>query len=263
MSEASVSFAPVYLRQTANDLTGEHTCAMLRVLETSLVDKSWLGAYCRDFSRRFMALLGYKQFQTFAAATALSLLQSAKTGAALESVEPRIFDKVELDRLFTSHDVARLESYASGYYDYHAILDLVPTLATLYFGDRLSSVKLATLEKPILLSVGLQRKDLEDVFRDLGIASAAALAIFSKLVKKLAAHFAQLVNADAEQALPPREMIVAARESAQGVHDDAVDERFEPLQADLAEELEEEGGEAVKELRRKQREMIDSLPLDQ
>jgi N-acetyltransferase 10 len=40
-------FAPVYLRQTPNELTGEHTCVMIRPLEKS-GDRSWLGAFTRD-----------------------------------------------------------------------------------------------------------------------------------------------------------------------------------------------------------------------
>ena len=36
-------YVPVYLRQTAQELTGEHSCVMLKVLEAR--DKAWLGAY--------------------------------------------------------------------------------------------------------------------------------------------------------------------------------------------------------------------------
>ena len=49
-------FVPVYLRQTANGLTGEHTCIMLRALANS-DDRTWLGAFARDFQKRFLSLL--------------------------------------------------------------------------------------------------------------------------------------------------------------------------------------------------------------
>ena len=43
------SFDPVYLRLTQNDLTGEHTCIMLRALECSDLEEGpsegWLQAY--------------------------------------------------------------------------------------------------------------------------------------------------------------------------------------------------------------------------
>ena len=67
------AFAPVYLRQTANELTGEHSCVMLRPLSTSSsTDSSWLGAYAQDFHKRFLTLLSY-QFQTFPAVQSLSI----------------------------------------------------------------------------------------------------------------------------------------------------------------------------------------------
>ena|ERR1700709_837499 len=50
----------VYLRQTPNDLTGEHTCVMIRPLENNSEGKEWLGAFSRDFKRRFLELLSYQ-----------------------------------------------------------------------------------------------------------------------------------------------------------------------------------------------------------
>src|SRR3954470_8102728 len=74
-------FTPVYLRQTANDLTGEHTCIMLRHLEVGGGDSSWLGAFANDFQRRFLALLARKAFRVFPAVLALSIDQSASSAA--------------------------------------------------------------------------------------------------------------------------------------------------------------------------------------
>ncbi|KAL8741728.1 MAG: hypothetical protein Q9184_008350, partial [Pyrenodesmia sp. 2 TL-2023] len=59
------SFAPVYLRQTPNELTGEHSCVMLRSLTAANNnDAAWLGAFARDFHKRFLSLLSY-QFRSF------------------------------------------------------------------------------------------------------------------------------------------------------------------------------------------------------
>jgi N-acetyltransferase 10 len=41
-------FVPVYLRQTPQELTAEHSCVMLKVLEGR--DKTWLGAYSQGIS---------------------------------------------------------------------------------------------------------------------------------------------------------------------------------------------------------------------
>ena len=48
-------FIPVYLRQTTNEITGEHSCIMLSSLQDTPAD--WLKAYWVDFRRRFVTLL--------------------------------------------------------------------------------------------------------------------------------------------------------------------------------------------------------------
>lgn len=70
----------------------------------------------------------------------------------------------ELSILFTPFDLKRLESYANNMLDYHVILDLMPTVAGLYFQKRLGEeVRLTAVQSAILLAVGLQRKSVEEV----------------------------------------------------------------------------------------------------
>ncbi|KAH6609251.1 trnamet cytidine acetyltransferase [Trichoderma cornu-damae] len=257
------SFSPVYLRQTANDLTGEHTCVMLRPLDGS-GDKTWLGAFSRDFQKRFLSLLSY-QFRTFSAVTALSIDESANTGAQLDATPPSSLTKTELDRLMSPFDLKRLESYANNMLDYHVILDLMPTIANLYFTGKLKTdVRLTGVQQSILLAIGLQRKDVDEVAQELNLPSSQLLAMFIKILRKITTHFGSLVTAAVDAELPRAENIGVSRENASGAHDDEiVDNRFVRLDTALEDELEEGGDEVLKALRQKQREMIDSLPLDQ
>lgn len=58
----------------------------------------------------------------------------------------------------------RLESYANNALDYHVVLDLLPVVANLYFDRRLGpDVRLTVAQSSILLSLGLQRKSIEDI----------------------------------------------------------------------------------------------------
>lgn len=259
------SFSPVYLRQTANDLTGEHTCVMLRPLENS-GDRSWLGAFSRDFQRRFLQLLSY-QFRDFPAITALGIDESANMGAKLDDVPSTALSKAELDRLLTPFDLKRLESYANNMLDYHVILDLMPIIATLYFtGPLKNAINLTGVQQAILLAVGLQRKDMDAVAEELSLPSSQLLAMFIKVLRKVTAHFAQLVADAVSQEVGDdgRAKIGVSRADATGVHEDeVVDEKYVPLATALDDELEEGGDEALKALKQKQRELIDSLPLDQ
>ena len=256
-------FAPVYLRQTPNELTGEHTCVMIRALEKS-GDRSWLGAFTRDFHQRFLRLLGYK-FGEFPSVLALSIDESANLGSKLDtSHQPESLTKAELASKLSPFDLKRLESYANNMLDYHVILDLVPILADLYFTGRLKNdIKLTGIQCSILLAVGLQHKDLTAIEQELSLPSSQLLAMFIKIMRKLSAHFSALVSGAIEAEMPQRETIGVSRADASNAFDDeVVDNQFVPLETGLEEELEEGGDEALKELREKQRELIDALPLD-
>jgi N-acetyltransferase 10 len=139
----------------------------------------------------------------------------------------------------------------------------MPRISEPYFRGRLSDVQLTPVQRAVLLAVSLQRKDLDAVSADLNIPTSQTLAMFLKIVKKLVLHFESLVSGAVEASMPNNTIGVSIA-NASGVHDDEiVDKRFNPLETTLEEELEEGGDEAMIEIRRKQRELIDSLPLDQ
>ncbi|CAD6501517.1 BgTH12-01773 [Blumeria graminis f. sp. triticale] len=256
------AFAPVYLRQTPNELTGEHTCVMIKPLGTNI---SWLGSFSRDFELRFLKLLKY-QFKEFPSILALSIDESASLGAKFdESDQTRSFSKEDLDRMMSPFDLKRLESYANNMLDYHVILDLVPDLAFAYFNGQLkSNLKLTGIQSSILLAIGLQCKDLTDVEKELSLPSSQLLAMFIKIMRKISSHFAELVSDSHEANMPAREAIGVSRADANAALDDEViDTQYVALETNLEEELEEGGNEALKELKEKQRELINALPLDQ
>ena len=251
-------------RQTANDLTGEHTCVMLRPLKEES-DHTWLGAFANDFHRRFLSLLGYK-FREFPSILALTIEQSAQSGAQLDpSNEMTELTKAELDKLLTPFDHKRLESYANGMLDYHVVLDLIPTISQLYFTGRLKpGIKLGSLQQAILLAIGLQHKEVDTVAEDLSVPPPQLLASFMKIMRKIATHLGSILSGAIEAEMPDPRAIGVSTNNASGAHDDeVVDKKFVPLESNLEDELEEGGDEAMRELRAKQRELIDSLPLDQ
>ena len=252
------SFAPVYLRQTPNDLTGEHSCVMLRPLSTgNNTDNSWLGAYASDFHKRFLSLLSY-QFRTFPSVQGLSLSESASRPTSTVTAKP--LTKDELDALFSPFDLKRLDSYANNMLDYHVIIDLLPSIANLYFANRLKSagVSLSGVQQSILLAIGLQRKDLTDVEKELNVPSSQLLAMFVKIVRKISTAFRSIIAGAVEESMPVQE----------NGHADAMDgvetaaDRFKPLAQRLDDELREGGKEVDQEIREKQRELVNALPLE-
>ena len=255
-------FVPVYLRQTPNDLTGEHTSVMVRTLGGEEVDSSWLGAFSRDFQRRFLSLLSY-QFSQFPTVTALSIDASAESGTKLDaSTSPNPVTKAELDGLFSPFDLKRLDKYADQMLDYHVIIDMLPSIANLYFSGRLKgAVSLSRVQQAILLAIGLQHKNIDSLEGELNLATSQILGLFVKIMRKFSTHFRHLLEDAAATSMP--DAIEPA--DTNGAHDgekSAVQKRFVPLKESLDQELQDGGREVDQEERERMRSMIDSLPLD-
>lgn len=253
------SFVPVYLRQTPNDLTGEHTCIMLRSLETTSSDGSWVAAFAKDFQKRFLNLLSY-QFRSFPAISSLSIEESASAGSKLDTeLAPRSITKSELDALFTPFDLKRLDSYANNMLDYHVILDMLPSIAQMFFTGRLKGhVKLSGVQTALLLAIGLQRKEFSDVEKELGLNTSQLMAMFVKIVRKAASAFRTVVEGAVEETMP--EAIEVDDNGVDGEEENP-NQRFRPLEKDLDEELKEGGDQILQEERERARGLIDALPL--
>lgn len=207
------NFIPVYLRQTQNELTGEHTCIMLKSLKSDDLaiscSRTWLNQFGQDFAVRFCNLLSFS-FQDFAPALGLSVLQSCfnykveSTDSSEEQPKEdiKLFSATELACFFTPYDLKRLDSYSSNLVDYHVVLDLVPRLSTLYFTRKLSGVSLSPVQSAILLAIGLQHKTIEKASEDLRLPVNQSLALFNKCVRKISNNLKSIQEKSAEGELP-------------------------------------------------------------
>jgi N-acetyltransferase 10 len=233
---------------------------MLRTLESGSNDPSWLGAYAKDFHRRFLSLLSF-QFRSFGSVQALSIDESATTGINLLGDSDQALDKKRLDEHFTPFDLKRLDSYASNMLDYHVILDLMPSIAQLYFTGRIKNdngIRLSGVQQALLCAIGLQRKVLEDVEKDLGLGTSQLLAMFVKVIRKVSLHFRAMQEGAIAKDLPHIERPIAIDQEpdTNGVVD------LETVGKHLEEELAEGGAEFDEEEKQRMRAMIDSLPLE-
>lgn len=141
-------------------------------------------------------------------------------------------------------------------------MDLLPTIATLYFTGRIKSqVNLGGVQQAILMAVGLQRKDVEDVSQELKLTVSQVMAMLIKIMRKMMSYFQKLVAGAVEADMPQTHMGVSAA-NADSAHDDKIDVRFKPLEQSLDDELEEAGDETTRAMKAQQRELIDSLPLN-
>ncbi|RMX60078.1 hypothetical protein pdam_00004498 [Pocillopora damicornis] len=227
-------FGPVYLRQTPNDLTGEHSCIMLRRLsdreENS--DDNWLQAYMTDFRRRFLSLLSY-QFRNFRPSLALSILNNK----SYKGIKGSGLTKGELEAVLTTYDIKRLELYSRNMVDYHLITDLLPAVSRLFFLQKMD-FDLSAVQSAILLGLGLQHKTIEALEKELELPSSQLLGLFNRTMRKVVQCFSSVLESSFDS------QVTKEREVA-----------MEPLAQGLQEDLEE----AAKELKEKQKKELEKL----
>ena len=151
-----------------------------------------------------MKLLSYDAFKQFDASTALSIIEAISRSQAKDGVvPPSEISSEELSTLISPFDMKRLESYAESMIDYHVVLDLIPTLATLFFTSRLGpDCTLSPAQRAILLALGLQRKSVEVMERELGLTSSQALALFGKILRRITNQLNVIRKAEAGEDLP-------------------------------------------------------------
>ncbi|KAL4224487.1 N-acetyltransferase 10 [Mactra antiquata] len=195
------SFVPVYLRQTANELTGEHSCIMLKALRSEENESNWLQAFWLDFRRRFISLMSY-QFREFTPSMSLNVLQQKQ----FKEAQKRTLSMTELENYLTRYDIKRLELYSQNMVDYHLIMDLVPTIARIYFLD-IVDVHLSIVQCGLLLGLGLQHKTVDDLCKQLDLPSIQLLGLFNKIIRKMVQAFNTILEKNVEKDMIERQDI--------------------------------------------------------
>ncbi|XP_062432375.1 RNA cytidine acetyltransferase [Rhea pennata] len=227
-------FVPVYLRQTPNDLTGEHSCIMLKMLnEEDIEQEPWLTAFWKDFRRRFLSLLSY-QFSTFSPSLALNILQNKNIK---QQSQPSI-SRAELESVFIPYDLKRLDMYSRNMVDYHLIMDMVPAVARMFFLNQLGDISLSAAQSALLLGIGLQHKSLDQLEKEVELPSSQLMGLFNRIIRKVV----QLFNTVQEKAV--EEQMVATKDIV-----------MEPTLKSLNDDLEE----AAKEFQEKHKQEVGKL----
>ncbi|XP_007885821.1 RNA cytidine acetyltransferase [Callorhinchus milii] len=229
-------YVPVYLRQTPNDLTGEHSCIMLKTLnedEEEPGQQNWLHAFWKDFRKRFLSLLSY-QFSSFPPALSLNILQNKNI-----KQEPKPpLSRSELEASFTPYDLKRLEMYSRNMVDYHLIMDMIPCISRLFFLKQLGEVSLSAAQSAMLLGIGLQHKSVDQLEKEIELPSSQLMGLFNRLIRKVV----QLFNTIQERAV--EEQMVTTKAVV-----------MEPTIKSLSEDLEE----AAKEFQEKHKHEVEKL----
>ncbi|PAV84600.1 hypothetical protein WR25_26277 [Diploscapter pachys] len=277
-----LKFVPVYIRQNANDLTGEYTSVMLKTINAQEDDTPWLSHYWVEFRHRILPLLGF-EFAKFPAALALSLLQLkndnvekginreggifksfikilflknpvlffifSKFLKILQDLKKKLFSVISrenLSLLISNTDLKRLSQYARNLVDHQLITDLYPIIARLYFDQKLpKEVTLPVEQSAVLLAFGLQHKTANQAGEELGIPQNQIWAIHSKAIRKLSDCFDSICE----------DAIRRQIEGEKIANKVGGTEEMRPLDVSLAEELDVAAKE-IKERQKRDRETL-------
>lgn len=205
------------------------------------------------------------------------------------SLSAPIDSKSQVSRFFTPFDLKRLESYTNNLLDYHVIMDMAPTLARQYFLGQLepssttSSIKpvhMSPVQAAILCGVGLQKKTIDDLEKELDLPGAQIMALFGKVVKKCALYLNEVVTLDTrdEIAVKPVAKPTSFEEkkkkeqsssssdddsnNSNNMRRDPMDEEsWDPTKESLDDVLEEAGNEEIQKIKTRQKELINSWDL--
>jgi len=246
-----VGMTLLYLRQTSNELTGEHSAIMIRALpRRSGWDDAWLPAFGVDAQRRIGRLLG-GAFRDMEVSLAVNLLgdvvggfhswmkNAASETSGSESKKKQKMDKTALQEVkkrsgtqstkltaaelhyhLTPHDLQRLELYSRNLCDHHLIADLIPSLSQLYFTSRMgSNFRLSSVQSALLCGIGLQHKSVDDLTTELGLPINQTLAMFNKAVKKMSIAFNNLLVEEESNNLLGGDAMKKAESKVQSIRD--------------------------------------------
>ena len=205
----NAGFVPVYLRQTTNELTGEHSCIMLKPLNTedmvSGPEAGWCNNFSSDFAKRFLFLLS-SSFRKLDVQLALSMLSKCTPAISITNANKEIGANESSISKFSAFlgplDVQRLEAYSRNLVDYRLITDLMPIMSQLYFlGKFDESFKLSALQTAILVGVGMQSHTMDAIASQLDLPTGQLLAMFNKTVRKVSLYLKRVEENEAKEEL--------------------------------------------------------------
>ena len=213
-------YKPLYIAMNSNSITGEHSCIMIKPLNEGNIKLltedisnnnnqriKWFNPFSVDFKHRLTSLLSFN-FNKLNIKLCLSLLEPPITTSTANDKDDNDNDddnsenkkdmkKNEIELFLTKFDIKRMELYSRNMTNYNMIIDLIPIIANLYFNKKIF-VPLSYIQAGVLLGVGLQRKNFDEIVQEFNIEIKQLLAMFNKMVKKFVTYIKNIYQKDIE-----------------------------------------------------------------
>ena len=213
-------YKPLYIAMNSNSITGEHSCIMIKPINEGNIKLltedintnnnnqkiKWFIPFSVDFKHRLTSLLSFN-FNKLNIKLCLSILEPHITTSTANDDDNENEDdiagnkkdmkKSEIELFLTKFDFKRMELYSRNMTNYNMIIDLIPTIANLYFNKKIY-VPLSYIQAGVLLGVGLQRKSFDEIVQEFNIEINQLLAMFNKMVKKFVNYIKNIYQKDIE-----------------------------------------------------------------
>lgn len=196
-------FAPFFIGNAPNSVTGEYTCMVLKALKNDDVEAAgsdewgFYGPFYREYKGRLVELLGstYRKMNHKLAMSVFDpkinfVEQDPASSASSELLNSKKF-------VLEPHEMMRLEAYSNSLIDYPLIRDVAQKLAREYFLEHFP-VSLSYLQASILLCYGLQHKDIPEIEGEMTLGRPQILSLFMKVMKRLCKYLHNLKSKEFE-----------------------------------------------------------------
>ncbi|CAN4106440.1 unnamed protein product [Withania somnifera] len=189
-------FAPFFIGNAPNSITGEYTCMVVKALKNDDVGAAesdewgFYGPFYQEYKGRLVELLGstYRKMNYKLAMSVfdpkINFVENPAYSASSESLNSMKF-------VLEPHEMKRLEAYSNSLIDYPLIRDVAQKLAREYFLEHFP-VTLSYAQASLLLCYGLQHKDIPEIEGEMNLERQQILSLFMKVMKKLSKYLHNL-----------------------------------------------------------------------
>lgn len=193
-------FAPFFIGNAPNSVTGEYTCMVLKALKNDDVEAAgsdewgFYGPYYREYKRRLVELFG-STYRKMNCKLAMSVFDPKINFVKQNPASSEFLNFLKF--VLEPHEMKRLEAYTNSLIDYPLIRDVAQKLASMYFLEHLP-VSLSYVEASILLCYGLQHKEIPEIEGEMG---QKILPFFMKVMKRLCKYLNNLTSKEIDSTL--------------------------------------------------------------
>ncbi|KAL1567967.1 RNA cytidine acetyltransferase 1-like [Salvia divinorum] len=193
-------FAPFYISQVANAVTGEYTCMILKPLQCDDIESNksdplgFFSPFYQVFRKKFTKFLG-RAFREMEYKLAMSILDPKINFSDVDTAPSSSGNLSSISETLSSYAMMQLEAYTNNLVDYRMTEDFVDDLARAYMLEKIP-VSLSYAQASVLLCMGLQGKDISRIEAEMNLERQQILSLYMKVMKKFYKYLSSIALKD-------------------------------------------------------------------